>query len=127
MAPDRMILLLAAMMGLSGLVMAAAGSHAVPGLDDFSNYRSWQAASSVHLIHAVVLLSLSLVCRRGTENLIVIAAVCMGFGVVLFSGSIYLSLTGVLPAVSRVAPAGGMLLMLGWALIGVHALRRPQR
>ena len=127
MATDRLMLLIAALTGLSGLVLAAAGSHVAPGLNEFANYKSWQAASNMHLVHAVTLLFLSVLYARAPAKLIVSAAVFMAVGVVLFSGSIYASITGVLPGITRVAPAGGTLMMLGWLQIAIHALRRPVR
>ncbi len=50
------------------------------------------------------------------------AAACFAAGVVLFSGSVYAGLFGL--ALGPLAPVGGSLLLLGWLLFGVSALRR---
>ena len=50
------------------------------------------------------------------------AAACFAVGVVLFSGSVYAGLFGL--ALGPIVPVGGSLLLLGWLLLGVSALRR---
>jgi uncharacterized membrane protein YgdD (TMEM256/DUF423 family) len=123
MTVARCILLLAALAGLSGVVLAAVGSHLVPALSGFDHYKSWQSATNMHLLHSVVLLFLASLYDRSGDGLIVYAAIAIVLGIILFSGSIYLSL--ILAASTRLAPVGGLLLMLGWLLIGVYAIRRP--
>jgi uncharacterized membrane protein YgdD (TMEM256/DUF423 family) len=60
----RLIALAGAIAALSGVVVAAAGSHAVAGMDDLVRYRAWQSALSMHLFHAVALLALAGVAQR---------------------------------------------------------------
>jgi uncharacterized membrane protein YgdD (TMEM256/DUF423 family) len=71
--------------------------------------------------HALVLLATGLWAPRGGRW-----ADAAGFaftaGIILFCGAVYgLALTGA--AVGGVAPAGGTLLMIGWLLLGVSAVR----
>ena len=123
MSVDRWILLAAALLGLSGLVIAAAGSHMAPGLEDFGRYRSWQSANTMHLVHALALLFLSSRYLVSPAKLIGLSALFMGSGVLLFSGSIYLSQLDMVAGATRVAPAGGVLMMAGWLILAVHAIR----
>ena len=124
MTTDRRIFLAAALTGLSGVILAAVGSHLVPGIDEFGKYKSWQVANSMHLLHALVLLVLASRYQRTGDKVIFAAAVAILLGVVLFSGSIYLSLMASLTGATIVAPPGGLLLMLGWLLIAAHAFRQ---
>ena len=123
MTKSRLILLVGALAGLLGVILAALGSHMVPGLDELAKYKSWQAANSMHLLHSVALLFLALLHRNSGDRMIFVASLVILLGVVLFSGSIYLSLMASMAGATRVAPAGGLLLMLGWLLIAVHAFR----
>jgi uncharacterized membrane protein YgdD (TMEM256/DUF423 family) len=123
MSPARTVGLLGAALGLSGVVLAALGSHAVPGMDDPSNYRSWQAASLLHLVHAVALLALGVQLRRQPGRAILVAALLLVAGVVLFSGSIYARVALDLGRTFNIAPLGGLLLMVGWCVC-LYALLR---
>lgn len=127
MTAKKLMLLAAAIAGLSGVILAAAGSHLVTGLDEFDHYKSWQAANSMHLLHAVVLLFLSSRYVQPDGRLITFAATAFVLGIVLFSGSVYLSLALSLTNMTKIAPLGGLLLMLGWLLIGAHAVGRRGR
>ena len=50
------------------------------------------------------------------------AATCFAVGVLLFSGSVYAGVFGL--ALGPFAPVGGGILLLGWLLLGLSALRR---
>ena len=126
MTKSGLILLAGALAGLSGVILAALGSHMVPGLDELAKYKSWQAANNMHLLHAVVLLFLALLHRGSGDRMIFVSSLVILLGVVLFSGSIYLSLMASMAGATRVAPVGGLLLMLGWLLLAVHALRKSK-
>ncbi len=127
MNPYRLILLMAGLAGLSGVILAAAGTHMIPGLDGSENFRIWQTANFFHLLHSVALLALSLIHQRSGSRATLFAALAFCAGIALFSGSIYLSLITSMSGVRQLAPAGGMLLMLGWLLIIVHSLRANPR
>ena len=49
----------------------------------------------------------------------------MAVGVLLFSGSLYLRATGFEFLPGPVTPAGGIILMLGWALLFIGLIRIP--
>ena len=123
MGPAKIVGLLGAVLGLSGVLLAALGSHAVPGMADPANYRSWQAASLLHLVHAVALLVLSVQLGRRPARPMQVSAVLMAAGVVLFSGSIYARVALDLGRTFNVAPLGGLLLMAGWCVC-LYALLR---
>lgn len=126
----RGLALLGGLLGLSGVVMAALGSHVVvadagaPGPD---RYRSWQSANLLHLLHGVALLSLAAFAREAATRLWLLAGLAMALGVVLFSGSIYLSIWSGGAGTGGIAPIGGTVLMLGWLLVALAAVvdRQP--
>ena len=69
---SRGLALLGGLLGLSGVVMAALGSHVVAdtGVPGPDRYRSWQAANLLHLLHAVTLLSLAALARETGRQLV---------------------------------------------------------
>lgn len=121
MTVRRLMILVGGLLGFSGVILAAAGSHMIPGLDDAVAFKSWQSANSMHLLHAISLIALAALYRQQGGQLILLAAVLITAGVTLFSGSIYLSLMTDLEGATRFAPVGGTLLILGWLMIAVSA------
>ena len=95
----------------------------VSGLEDPAVYRSWQSANLIHIFHAVVLLALAALNRNQASRLLWYAIVVFALGITVFSGSIYLSHLSNIESATKLAPAGGLMLMLGWVLIIFHALR----
>ncbi len=115
--------LLGGLAGLSGVILAAIGSHAVPGMNDPATWRSWQAASLIHLVHAAVLLALAAHLKHSNSAILGISVIFCAVGTAIFSGSIYLSLMAGMNETGGWAPVGGGLLILGWLLIIVEAVR----
>ena len=121
---SRLWIVLGALAGLTGVALAAAGAHAFAPRVGPGGMEMLRSATTLQLVHAVVLLFCGLWAERAARaRLIHAAALCFALGILLFSGAIHaLALRGLrLPAV---APTGGSLLMLGWALLGLAGLRR---
>lgn len=117
-------MVVAGLLGFTGVLLAALGSHAVPGMDVEANYRSWQSANVLHGVHAVVLLVLGVQAFKQPSRLLLATAGLMILGVVLFSGSIYARVAFDLERTFNLAPTGGFLLMLAWLLIPFCLRRR---
>ena len=100
--------------------MAAVAAHALGGLDAASFARV-QSGVEIELTHAPALVLTGIWARRG-GLLARLAAGAFALGLIAFCGSVYtLGLTG--HSLGALAPAGGVLLMAGWALLGLSALR----
>lgn len=117
-------LLLGALNGLMAVVAGAYGWHAV-AVADTGLRDVFRTALDYHMWHALALLAVAWL-AHGTagwrRRAVAIAGTAFTAGIVLFSGSLYgLALTGAV-IVEGAAPAGGMLLMVGWALLIAVAL-----
>ncbi len=118
MRPGAKALALAgAVLGLLGVVLAALGSHAVPGMEEPQTWRSWQAASLMQLVHAAALMALAALAGQSANRLVSWGGWLIVTGVILFSGSIYLSVMLGLHDTANLAPAGGLTLMAGWLAV----------
>jgi len=108
--------------GLTGVAMAAAAAHGLPERLDPPAMQMLRNAVQMQGWHALALVACGVWAVRGAPALVDWAAGAFLLGLLLFCGAVYtLALGGVrLPAV---APAGGTLLMLGWALLGLAAIR----
>lgn len=87
-------------------------------------------ASDYHMYHALALLAVAWLAseRAGREAMMVhLAGAAFLLGIILFSGTLYaFALTGRV-VVAGAAPAGGILLMIGWLLIAAIGLSAALR
>lgn len=111
---------LGALIGLGAVGMAAAASHALAGRLDAGGLAAVRSAVDIQAWHALALLFLGLWIPRG-GILAHAAGACFAAGVILFCTGVYASALGGVRLPS-VAPAGGLILMLGWALLAASTL-----
>lgn len=116
----RLIALAAALLALSGVILAAMGSH----LFDMNGMQGiWQIASNLHLFSAAGLLGVAALLARLESRWLMWGACLIVLGSVIFCGSIYLHvITGYM--FSGVTPSGGMLMMAGWLLAALAFVRK---
>lgn len=120
--PARIFACIAAFLGLTGIILAAMGSHlvdmqALPGASAI-----WQTASMVHLFQAAALLGFSTWLNIGHSRLLLWACGLMLAGTLLFCGSLYLKVASG-GNYAGAAPVGGSTMMLAWLLAGVSFWR----
>jgi uncharacterized membrane protein YgdD (TMEM256/DUF423 family) len=110
-----------ALAGLGAVMMAAVAAHALPADADPRAAEILRSAIQMQGWHALALLACGLWADRG-GRLVNYAAAAFTAGLFLFCGALYaVALAAIhLP---MAAPTGGTLLMLGWALLAVSALR----
>ena len=104
------LLRITGLIGALGVGLGAFGAHGLKtALEARGMMEIWHTASLYHLLHSVVLLALSLQPIRPRWSGLLFA-----FGILIFSGSLYLlALTGV-KWLGAVTPVGGSLLIAGW-------------
>ena len=112
---------LGALAGLGAVAMAAVAAHLVPDSADPRAGAMLRDAIQMQGWHALALLACGLWTDRG-GRLADLAGAAFAVGLLLFCGAVYaLALSGM--RVPLLAPVGGSLLMLGWALLAGSALR----
>ncbi|MDH5491890.1 MAG: DUF423 domain-containing protein [Myxococcales bacterium] len=125
---DRILVMLAALYGLTAVGLGAFGAHGLEarlaGLaDGAQRMQWWQTAAHYHLLHALAIGLAAWVATRFPGTPALLAGLSFALGVLLFSGSLYaMTLTG-LRWLGAVTPLGGLLLLAGWAALGVAAYR----
>jgi uncharacterized membrane protein YgdD (TMEM256/DUF423 family) len=115
----RAALLVAGATGFLGIALGAFGAHAMKGVLEVNHGRDlWNTAVLYHLVHAPVLLWLA----RGT---VVATApfLCVISGILLFSGSLYALALSKIAWIGAITPIGGLLLMAGWAIVGIRGFK----
>ena len=106
---------LGALYGLVAVAAAAGTAHLVEG----PAARALGSAVQMNGWHALALVGCGLL---GGGRLTHAAGAAFAVGTLLFCGTVYAGQLGLLRG--PLAPVGGSLLMLGWALLGLSALRR---
>jgi uncharacterized membrane protein YgdD (TMEM256/DUF423 family) len=121
---QRTWIALGALAGLTAVAMAALAAHGLGGLDPAA-LAMVRSGVEMHGWHALALLACGLWAPRG-GRLADAAGAAFAVGIVLFCGTVYaLALGGV--RLGLVAPAGGTMLMAGWALLGMSAIARARK
>jgi uncharacterized membrane protein YgdD (TMEM256/DUF423 family) len=112
----RILIVLAAIMGGDGVILAAAGAH----LADASRLA---AASSMLLFHASAVLATAALLARGTVHARIGLAAGFGFVVAasLFAGDLTLRQFAGHGLFPMAAPTGGTLLIASWLALAVAA------
>jgi uncharacterized membrane protein YgdD (TMEM256/DUF423 family) len=115
---QRTWIALGALAGLTAVAMAAYLAH---GIADPTAQRIVANGVQMQGWHALALVGTGLWTPKG-GRLADAAGLAFTLGLILFCGSVYsLALAGI--SWGLLAPTGGILLMIGWLLLGVSAIR----
>jgi len=110
----------------NGFLAVAAGAFAAHGLETRVAPRAleiFQTGAHYHLTHALAILVTSFAARGEAATRANIAAWLFTIGIVLFSGSLYFMVLSGSNALVLATPLGGVLLLAGWAALGLAALK----
>ncbi|KAB8154954.1 DUF423 domain-containing protein [Kordia sp. TARA_039_SRF] len=123
---EKIVLLSAALYGALGIIFGAFGAHALKKTFTEDLLKSFETGVKYQLYHAIVLLVIGFQLPF-TNSLEKSAAWCLIVGTLLFSFSIYgLCLSSAkgrkLRFLGPITPLGGLLLVVGWILLGVSFL-----
>ena len=123
----RMLLLLAAMFGFTGVALGAFAAHGLKTQLSADYLAVFQTGVHYQMLHALTLLALAALWERLAQRLLLAAGICFCVGILLFSGSLYaLTLSGI-GALGVITPVGGLMFLVGWACLGLAAWRLPVR
>ena len=121
----RVLLLLAALFGFTGVGLGAFAAHGLKGQLSAEYLAVFQTGVHYQMLHALALLALAALWQRLGGRLLTAAGVCFCVGILLFSGSLYaLTLSGI-SALGMVTPVGGLTFLAGWFCLGLAAWRLP--
>ena len=118
----RRYLLIAGLLGATGVAAGAFGAHALQASVSPERIAIWDTAAQYHLTHAAVILALALGSQTGDRRW---RLPMIGFigGVLLFSFSLYALVLTDITRLAMITPVGGLFLMLGWLMVAIKALK----
>lgn len=111
------VLILAALLGACGIILAAAAAHAAPGA-------GLDSAAHMLLFHAAAMLGGAALAQQGLlwRPLALLALAAWIVGAALFAGDIALRAFAGHRLFAMAAPAGGIILIVGWLALAAAAL-----
>ena len=125
---NRQIILTASIFGILAVIAGAFAAHGLKPLLHESELEIWHTAVQYQFYHVFALLFLSTF-SPSRNNTVRTAYFFFTFGIIFFSGSLYLlSCRGLLGAnwlvaIGPVTPLGGLLFIAGWATLALAAFR----
>jgi uncharacterized membrane protein YgdD (TMEM256/DUF423 family) len=125
---NKQIIITASILGMLAVVSGAFAAHGLQTRITPRQLEVWHTAVQYQFYHVFALLFLSTF-TRFKNNLIRVTYYLFTFGIILFSGSLYLLSCrdllgwGRLSALGPVTPIGGLLFIAGWVSLGLAAFR----
>jgi uncharacterized membrane protein YgdD (TMEM256/DUF423 family) len=104
------------LLALLGVAAGAFGAHGLKRVVDAARMETFEVAVRYQLVHAIAVVLAGLLGAPA-------AGWCFLAGVVLFSGSLYLLVLTGQRWLGAVTPVGGILFLVGWALLALQSRR----
>lgn len=126
---NKQIIITASFLGMLAVITGAFGAHGLKALLAPAQLEVWHTAVQYNFYHVFALLFLAVFAREKSGGLISAAYYLFTFGIIFFSGSLYLlscrDLLGWnwLMALGPITPIGGLLFILGWLMLALAAIR----
>jgi uncharacterized membrane protein YgdD (TMEM256/DUF423 family) len=113
-------IIISAIIGALGVALGAFGAHGLQDIISEKMLQTYKTGIFYHLIHAVVLLSLSVNSKYEFR----LPFYLFTSGILLFSFSLYLYTLTNLKIFAMITPVGGILLIFAWMSIISAVIRR---
>nr|WP_315177352.1 DUF423 domain-containing protein [uncultured Flavobacterium sp.] len=128
---DKRILSTGAILGMIAIILGAFGAHALKKVLSIEQLSTFETGVRYQMYHALFLLFIGLMKDIPQKTKKVIYFLVL-FGVILFSGSIYLLATNDLTSfdfkiIGFVTPIGGLLLILGWGVLLMNIMNKKSQ
>ena len=119
------LLIAAALLGLSSVMLGAAGDHMLDGLLTPDIRERFDVALRYHQLYSLVLLALGLYqAHEPRGRLFMTSSLLFLTGLLIFSGTLYLSIFLAAPVLTYGTPVGGLMLMGGWLVLAIYGLKK---
>ena len=110
-------LMIGAISGCFVVILGAFGVHSLKDILDDYGKSIYNKAVLYHMFHSIAILILGLINKIQPEIQLSMAGWSFVFGIILFSGSLYiLAITGI-KSLGMITPIGGILFIIGWAFL----------
>ncbi|NJN25651.1 MAG: DUF423 domain-containing protein [Cyclobacteriaceae bacterium] len=115
---QKLILISGTIFGALGVALGAFGAHALKKtLEASGRLDTFETAVKYQFYHALTLLLLGLLMFHLKHHYFQYAGLSFIFGIVVFSGSLYVLCLSGITKFGMITPIGGLLLIAGWVLL----------
>lgn len=115
---NKFFLLSGSVLGLLGVAIGAFGAHALKGmLEAAGRADTFETGVRYMFYHAIALVLVGILSKEFPGNTINWSGNAFLLGTLIFSGSLFLICFTGINVFGAVAPIGGTLLIIGWALL----------
>lgn len=122
----KIFVVLGSLSAFLGVGLGAFGAHGLKTKVTPEMLAVWQTGVLYHLVHALGLLLIGIICHLMPEAATARnAGWAVLLGTVLFSGSLYLMVLTGIKQLGMITPFGGIAFLLGWLLLGIAAWQYP--
>jgi uncharacterized membrane protein YgdD (TMEM256/DUF423 family) len=127
----RKLIITAAILGMIAIILGAFGAHALKKVLSIEQLVTFETGVRYQMYHALFLLFIGLL-DNVTEKTKKTICFLVVFGVILFSGSIYLLATNDLTAfdfksIGFLTPIGGLLLIMAWGVLLMNIMQKKSQ
>ena len=125
---DKKIISTGAILGMIAIILGAFGAHALKKVLSMEELSTFETGVRYQMYHALFLIFIGIINELSQKTKKTIYNLVL-FGVLLFSGSIYLLATNSLTSfdfkvIGFITPIGGLLLILAWGVLLFHTLMK---
>lgn len=120
----KLFLIISAASGMLAVMLGAFGAHALKDkLQAEGTLDTFQTAVQYQFYHTLALLAIALFLTKYQSQWLTYAGYSMTFGILIFSGSLYLLCFTGIKWLGAITPIGGLLFILGWVFLLTTALK----
>ena len=125
---DKKLIATGAIFGMIAIILGAFGAHALKKMLSMEELSTFETGVRYQMYHALFLIFIGIINELSQKTKKIIYNLVV-FGVLLFSGSIYVLATNSLTSfdfkiIGFITPIGGMLLILAWGVLLFHTLMK---
>ena len=114
----KTFVILGSLSAFTGVALGAFGAHGLKARVSPEMLTVWQTGVQYHLVHALGLLLIGILCHLLPEAAqIRTAGWLLLLGTLLFSGSLYLMTLSGVRGLGMITPLGGVAFLFGWLLL----------
>lgn len=118
----RIFIVLGSLSAFLGVALGAFGAHGLKSRVSPEMLTVWQTGVQYHLVHAIGLLLIGILCQLMPEApLLRNAGWFILAGTCLFSGSLYVMVLSDIRALGMITPLGGIAFLVGWLMVAIAA------
>lgn len=119
----KVFLILGVINGFLAVALGAFGAHGLEGKVSGKMLGTWEKAVNYQMFHTMALFITGLLVDKITGGSIVWAGWLFFFGILLFSGSLYVYSTTGIKSLAMITPFGGLTFLAGWIVLGYAVMK----